>query len=166
MSKKVKARKLMLVADGTGKDGDDERKQPLTTTPFCSKPPIVHVYTRRSKRPCSSSSLYDSLVARAESGDAVDEDDGDGSEVGKSLKKKKRRRKLGVGELVKLGLDSDVFSSLDRPRLRDCRNYNFGSNSENGKGLKRKKSSSSQSNSEKILSGSANTKRWVRYVSL
>ncbi|KAM6566547.1 hypothetical protein CsatA_025675 [Cannabis sativa] len=166
MSKKVKARKLN-VADDERHIVDDscEGKPPLIkATPFSSsKPPIVRVYTRRSKRPHPSSSFYDSLIARVEptmtkiSGDAVDE--GNGSEAGRLLKKKKRRA-MGVGELMKLGVDSNVLSSFDKPRLRDCRNYNFCSQT-NCKGLKMKKRSSTE-NGVKILSESATTKRWVR----
>lgn len=65
-----------------------------------------------------------------------------------------------MGELGKLGVDSDVLLGLDRPRLRDCRNYNFSGNS-NRRRLKRKKRSSSE-NCEKAMSDSPTSKRWVR----
>ncbi|XP_024026210.1 histone-lysine N-methyltransferase ATX1 isoform X1 [Morus notabilis] len=166
MSKKVKARKLLLhdrfasESPAAEQDDDGDRK-PQLIPPLPRKPPIVNVYSRRSKRPRRSSanspSFYDSMLARAESTSG-----GDDSEVGRLVKKRKKSGgKLGpVGELVKLGVDSDVLSGLDRPRLRDCRNYNFGGKN-NGKGLKRKKRSSEE-NCEKALSDSPTTKRWVR----
>lgn len=78
----------------------------------------------------------------------------------------KKRKRFGSSELVKLGIDSisSVFSSFDRPRLRDCRNNNGSSNNNkiNNINLKRKKT---DSNSKKILSVSPTAKRWVRLVS-
>lgn len=142
MSKKVKARKLVV--------------NPLDDPDF-SKPPIVHVYTRRSnKHPHSS--FFKSVLWRqpvkqeiCELEDKIDVD----------LRVLKKRR-LGSSELEKLGVDSSVLSSFSGPRLRDCRNsnktnhFNLYSSSNSGN-LKRK-----QRHSKTILSTSPSTKRWVR----
>ncbi|KAF3457075.1 hypothetical protein FNV43_RR01732 [Rhamnella rubrinervis] len=164
MSKKVKARKLMIVNhfedDG---DGQKETTMTMTTTSVCEKPPPIRVYTRRRKKPrhlSESPSFYDSLMSRTEGACEVAAVDcgGEDSKVGKLLEKKKR--KLGIGELVKLGIDENVLSSLDRPRLRDCRNYN--NNNSNGGTLQKRKKRNSTKNCEKVLSDSPATKRWVR----
>lgn len=167
MSKKVKARKVVLAVesrfcggDDGGSDGDgSERKHRQLIVPHSGvkRPPIINVYSRRSKKPRAQANSA-SLLAQAESGFA---------EGGGSGKKKKRKTaatgKLGlVGELAKLGVDSEVLSSLERPRLRDCRNYNFGGKS-NAMGLRRKKPCSEENgNGEKVSSDSAAIRRWVR----
>lgn len=122
MSKKVKARKFSL----THLDDSDQKKQ-------LGKPPLVHVYSRRRKRPRYSEkglSAYDSLVARAESnleiheiGDSVKELEDENSEAGRLLKKMRG----GNSELEKLGADLDALggSSTDRTRLRNFRNHDF-----------------------------------------
>ena len=163
MSKKVKARKLMMV-NHFEDDGDDQKEttMTMTTTSVCDKSPPIRVYSRRRKKPrhlSESSSFYDSLMARTEGACEVAVVDGGGedSKVGRLLEKKKR--KLGIGELVKLGIDENVLSSLDRPRLRDCRNYN---NNSNGGTLQKRKKRNSTKNCEKVLSDSPATKRWVR----
>lgn len=88
--------------------------------------------------------------------------------------KKKKKRRIGSSELVKLGVDSTILRSLDRPRLRDCRIHNLNnsnnSNSNNNTNVdsnnsnlrKRKRNSASSENCEKVLSDSPTTKRWVR----
>ncbi|KAJ7979107.1 Histone-lysine N-methyltransferase [Quillaja saponaria] len=162
MSKKVKARKLII-----NHLDDIDLKNPSQ-----SKPPLVHVYSRCPKRPRHSSenpSFYDSLVARVvptsnvsakseicETRDFGNNQEDEGSKAGKLLKK----RKSGSYELVKLGVDLSVLHSLDRPRLRDCRN-NTVNNSSNCGNTRRKKRISSE-NRAKILSASPRAKRWVR----
>lgn len=163
MSKKVKARKLLVHDD-----------------PCVTRPPLLHVYSRRHKRPRHSpqtSSFYESLVARAgesvprvavkseicELEDAIKDD---------STKKKKRKMRIGSSELVKLGVDSSVLRGVDGPRLRDCRNHNVNNNSNNNMGssngdsnnknLRRKKLDSTQ-NCDKVLAGPSSKKKWVRY---
>lgn len=150
MSKKVKARKLTIttvVHDGEGYDHLDDT--------LITKPPVLHVYSRRAKR--NRACFYDQLGATRESEDGGDDDEEDGSKVG-SLLLKKKRRILGIGELVKLGVDSSVLASLDRPRLRDCRS-NVKKTSDS---LKSKKTSTLEK-FEKVLNDSLpGTKRWVR----
>ncbi|KDP42889.1 hypothetical protein JCGZ_23831 [Jatropha curcas] len=148
MSKKVKARKLLV---------DDD--------PCLSRPPIIHVYSRRTKRPRHSSptpSFFESLIARAaelvpkvavkteicQFEDSINDD----------LKRKEKRRRIGCSELMKLGVDSSVLGVLDRPRLRDCRNHNVNSNNRSLRGKKR----GSLQDSDKVLSLPATGKRWVR----
>ncbi|XP_015887157.3 histone-lysine N-methyltransferase ATX2 [Ziziphus jujuba] len=172
-------------------DCDEQQKMTTTTTttttstvvaesfydkplpPPSPPPPLIRVYSRRVKKPrhsreimtasTTTASFYDSLLSRAESKSDVlvgEEDCVGGMEDSKVdrllLKKKKKRGNLGIGELVKLGVDENVLSSLDRPRLRDCRSY-----TSNGVTLKRKRRNSSK-NSDKLLSDSPSTKRWVR----
>lgn len=146
MSKKVKARKLVV-------NHLDDPDFKLSV----AKPPIVHVYSRRSsKHPHSS--YFKSLLSRqtvkheiCELEDKIDVD----------LRVLKKRR-LGSSELEKLGVDSSVLSSFNGPRLRDCRNSNKANNfnlysASNCGSLKRK-----QRDSKTILSISSTTKRWVR----
>ncbi|XP_031271305.1 histone-lysine N-methyltransferase ATX2-like isoform X2 [Pistacia vera] len=146
MSKKVKARKLVV-------NHLDDSDFKLSV----AKPPIVHVYSRRSsKHPHSS--YFKSLLSRqtvkheiCELEDKIDVD----------LRVLKKRR-LGSSELEKLGVDSSVLRSFNGPRLRDCRNSNKANNfnlysASNSGSLKRK-----QRDSKTILSISSTTKRWVR----
>ncbi|KDO50565.1 hypothetical protein CISIN_1g001263mg [Citrus sinensis] len=147
------------------------------------RPPIVNVYTRRTKRPRrrqQHSSFLESLLgAREAEAERVDHSlavkheicEFENKIVGNDnhhddhhdLRVLKKRKRFGSSELVKLGIDSisSVFSSFDRPRLRDCRNNNSSSNNNkiNNINLKRKKT---DSNSKKILSVSPTAKRWVR----
>lgn len=150
MSKKVKARKLLV------NHFDDPDL----------KPPIVNVYSRRSKRPLRHSSFFESLLAReaqsvlgkegiSELEEKIDDD----------LRVLKKRRRFGNSELVKLGVDSSVLSSFDGPRLRDCRNNkanNINLNSGCSSGNLKRKKSDSKLNCKSILSVSSTTKRWVR----
>ncbi|EEF34619.1 histone-lysine N-methyltransferase ATX2 [Ricinus communis] len=152
MSKKVKARKLV-------ENHHHHHHNPL------DRPPIVYVYSR--KRLHKSPSFYETLVARAaELSNVVVKTEICDSEdtIGVDFEPKgKKRRRIGSSELVKLGVDdsSRVLSSLDMPRLRDCRNYNVNSN--NSGNLKRKKRNFVQnSDKDRILLLSPTTKRWVR----
>ncbi|GAY48864.1 hypothetical protein CUMW_114940 [Citrus unshiu] len=146
------------------------------------RPPIVNVYTRRAKRPRrrqQHSSFLESLLgAREAEAERVDRSFAVKDEICEfentivandnhhddhhDLRVLKKRKRFGSSELVKLGIDSisSVFSSFDRPRLRDCRNNNGSSNNNkiNNINLKRKKT---DSNSKKILSVSPTAKRWV-----
>ncbi|KAF7837087.1 histone-lysine N-methyltransferase ATX2-like [Senna tora] len=156
MSKKVKARKL----NPTNFEVDPDQKNSL------SKPPLVHVYSRRNKRPrhsSESSSFNDSLVGRGgptsnncEIGDSGEHKENANSEVG-TLKKKK---KVGNTELVNLGVDLSALGSLDGPRLRDCRVHSITAISNSGTSMKRKRASSDDS--PKLLPASHSVKRWVR----
>ncbi|XP_021804783.1 histone-lysine N-methyltransferase ATX2 isoform X1 [Prunus avium] len=152
MSKKVKARKLNHFDDG---DQNHQKPSP--------KPSIVNVYSRRAKRPRHyerSSSFFDALVARNESPAAavkIEEADGD-DEFDRGLEKKKR--KLGINELLKLGVDSSILCNLDGPRLRDSRSNHKLDRSKNGEKLRLKKRNSSVS-CEKILSDPSSVKKWV-----
>lgn len=85
--------------------------------------------------------------------------------VDDDLRVLKKRRRFGSCELVKLGVDSSVLSSLDGPRLRDCRNYktnNLNSNCGSNSGKLKRKERDSKLNSKSILPVSSTTKRWVR----
>ncbi|KAI4334802.1 hypothetical protein L6164_013511 [Bauhinia variegata] len=155
MSKKVKARKLNLCH--LEEDGD-QKKAP-------EKPPLVHVYSRRRKRlrHCSQSlSFYDSLVGRVESTSEnceIDEYDKDREndnfeEVGVLVKKRK-----GDDDDAELRKDCSPLGSLDRPRLRNGRNFSVF-NSRNS----RIKQHTSSENCLKMLPASHSVKRWVRLI--
>lgn len=79
---------------------------------------------------------------------------------------KKKRRRVGNGELVKLGVDSTSFEALNGPRLRDCRNH--GAVDSNLKrtgpnlGSQRKKKRDSSEKSGNVLPNSAKSKKWIR----
>jgi hypothetical protein len=150
ISKKVKARKL--VVDDFDNDPNNKPSHPL------HRPPLIHVYSRRPKR-FRRSSLYDSLISRDE--EICEFDEGEDSKIGGRLlnKKKKKKRRFGSSELVKLGVDSSVLRSLDRPRLRDSRIHN-NSNVSNSNLRKRRRNSSQ--NCENVLPDSPSTMRWVR----
>lgn len=90
----------------------------------------------------------------------VEEADGD-DEFERGLEKKKR--KLGINELLKLGVDSSILCNLDGPRLRDSRSNHKLDRSKNGEKLRLKKRNSSVS-CEKILSDPSSVKKWVGYV--
>ncbi|KAJ9178448.1 hypothetical protein P3X46_010328 [Hevea brasiliensis] len=150
MSKKVKARKLIV-------HGIDD--------PRLGRPPILYVYSRRSKRPRHSTptpSFFESLILRtAESVPKLavkTEICGFEDSIDNDLKRKEKKRRIGRSELVKLGVDSSVLGGVERPRLRDCRNHNVNSNS----GTLRRKNRGSLQISDKVLSLPASTKRWVR----
>ncbi|KAH1047126.1 hypothetical protein J1N35_037910 [Gossypium stocksii] len=137
MSKKVKARKLIV-------DND----HPLKT----HNPPVVHVYSRRLKRPRQCVSFYESLL-EGESQKTVIK-----SEIDESLRKKRR---IGSNELANLGVDSSVLCQSDRPRLRDCRN-NFSVNNNVNSNFVKKRKHNSTLNSQRGFTASAAAKKWVR----
>lgn len=137
MSKKVKARKLIV-------DND----HPLKT----HNPPVVHVYSRRLKRPRQCVSFYDSLLEGESQKTAVK------SEIDESLRKKRR---IGSNELANLGVDSSVLCQSDRPRLRDCRNNCSVNNNVNSNSIKKRKHNSTL-NSQRGFTASATAKKWVR----
>ncbi|MBA0840932.1 hypothetical protein Goarm_003469, partial [Gossypium armourianum] len=136
MSKKVKARKLIV-------DND----HPLKT----HNPPVVHVYSRRLKRPRQCVSFYDSLLEGESQKTAVK------SEIDESLRKKRR---IGSNELANLGVDSSVLCQSDRPRLRDCRNNCSVNNNVNSNSVKKRKHNSTL-NSQRGFTASATAKKWV-----
>lgn len=162
MSKKVKARRLVV------NHFDDLNFKP---------PRLLHVYSRRRKKPrhsSVSSSVYDSLVEEVELGsktvmkseareidemvNGVDDHAGEFDVDRTPKKKKKKKDKFGCNELVKLEVDSSVIRAMNGPRLRDCRAHsNINTNSG-----RRKKRNSSQI-SEKTMLKSPTAKRWVRY---
>lgn len=78
--------------------------------------------------------------------------------------KKKKKHRLGSSELVKLGVDSTVLRSLDRPRLRDCRIHNSSNANVDANSSNLKKRKRNLENCEKVLSDSPTTKRWIRSV--
>lgn len=137
MSKKVKARKLIV-------DND----HPLKT----HNPPVVHVYSRRLKRPRQCVSFYDSLLEGESQKTAIK------SEIDESLRKKRR---IGSNELANLGIDSSVLCQSDRPRLRDCRNNCSVNNNVNSNSIKKRKHNSTL-NSQRGFTASATAKKWVR----
>ncbi|KHG12785.1 Histone-lysine N-methyltransferase ATX2 -like protein [Gossypium arboreum] len=136
MSKKVKARKLIV-------DND----HPLKT----HNPPVVHVYSRRLKRPRQCVSFYDSLLEGESQKTAIK------SEIDESLRKKRR---IGSNELANLGIDSSVLCQSDRPRLRDCRNNCSVNNNVNSNSIKKRKHNSTL-NSQRGFTASATAKKWV-----
>ncbi|XP_038884706.1 histone-lysine N-methyltransferase ATX2-like [Benincasa hispida] len=161
MSKKVKARRLVV------NHFDDLNFKP---------PRLLHVYSRRRKKPRHSSagsSVYESLVEQVELGSRtvveseareIDEmvngvdDHEEESEVDRTPKKKKKRKdKFGCNELVKLEVDSSVIRAMNGPRLRDCRTH---SNNNKNPGQRKKRNSSQLS--EKTMFKSPTAKRWVR----
>ncbi|KAK8510354.1 hypothetical protein V6N12_011725 [Hibiscus sabdariffa] len=136
MSKKVKARKLIV--------DDDHLLKP-------HNPPVLHVYSRRPKRPRQCDS-YDSSL----------QDEGEKTvvkvEIDEPLSKKRR---IGSNELANLGVDSSVLCQPDRPRLRDCRNNGSVNNNVNGHSVKKRKHISNL-DSQRGFIVSATAKRWVR----
>lgn len=141
MSKKVKARKLIV-------DNDHPLKP--------HNPPVVHVYSRRLKRPRQCVSFYDSLLEGESQKTAIK------SEIDESLRKKRR---IGSNELANLGVDSSVLCQSDRPRLRDCRNNFSVNNNVNSNSVKKRKHNSAL-NSQRGFTSSATAKKWVRSVFL
>lgn len=149
MSKKVKARKL----NPANFEVDPDQKNSL------SKPPLVHVYSRRRKRPRHSSESL-SLIGRGgptsdicEIGDSVEHRKKDNSEVGRLKKKKKKRNNIGCAELVSLGVDLSALGTFDGPRLRDYRHHSV-----TDVGRKR----APLEDFPKLLPASRTVKRWVR----
>lgn len=182
MSKKIKARKLESCSDdpknATGcegsciDDGRTRRRRPRDNAP------LLHVYSRRSKRPrlddaMQSGSFFNLLLSRAKLAAAkpakvepIEECDRGGVDIGsvseteELVKKTKKKRKSFNGELSKLGVDSSVLHDFDGRRLRENRNHTV-SNSEKREPM-RKKSAGILSMDE----GLQNKKRWVRLVKL
>ncbi|XP_028759661.1 histone-lysine N-methyltransferase ATX2 [Neltuma alba] len=156
MSKKVKARKLNL----TPFEFDPDLKNSL------AKPPLLHVYSRRHKRPRHSTeslSFFDSLMRQGgptsdicKIDDSGEHRENDNSEAG-TLKKK---RKAGSAELVNLGVDLSALGTLDVPRLRDCRGHNVTNISDCDSSMK--KNRAPLENFPKLLPASRTVKRWVR----
>ncbi|KAG6667557.1 hypothetical protein CIPAW_01G108600 [Carya illinoinensis] len=151
MSKKVKARKLIV--NDYDHDLDPDRKP--SSPSIHRRPPLVHVYSRRPKT-FRHSSFYDSVITREEATSEFD-----GKLGGRLLNNKKKKRRFGSSELVKLGVDSSVLRSLDGPRLRDSRNRN-ATNSNNSSTNSRKRKRVFSENCENVLSESPSTRRWVR----
>ncbi|KAE8718349.1 Histone-lysine N-methyltransferase ATX1 [Hibiscus syriacus] len=131
MSKKVKARKLIVHNDHLFKPRN---------------PSVLHVYSRRHKRPrqCDSN---DSLLQEEGEKKVVK------GEIDEPLRKKRRIRS---NELANLGIDSSVSCQPDRPRLRGCRNNGSVNNSV------KKRNHISTLNSLRGFIVSSTAKRWVR----
>jgi hypothetical protein len=183
MSKKVKARKLIA------NDFDLNPSSSITssTSSLPNRPSVLRVYSRRPKRSRhspSNPSFFRKLISRG-TGDAGSEFEPEDSKadilllnLNQAKAKKKKKRRIGSSELVKLGVDSTILRSLDRPRLRDCRIHNLNNSNNNNSNnntnvdsnnsnlRKRKRNSASSENCEKVLSDSPTTKRWVRSVSV
>ncbi|KAF5742713.1 histone-lysine N-methyltransferase ATX2-like [Tripterygium wilfordii] len=123
-----------------------------------AKSPVRFVYSRRSRRggPAERPSLFESLLARhcesVPKAKTVEIETADCDEVTNS----KKKRKIGNGELLKLGVDMSVLCGLDGPRLRDCRNHSVNSNVKVGNQKRKKR------DANKGLPSSATSKRWVR----
>lgn len=120
------------------------------------------MYSRRDKRPrhgVQSSSFFDAVAARAQP-KAVKIEEVDEEEFERLLEKKKKKRKFGSSELVKLGVDSNVLRTLDGPRLRECRSNQKLEASRNREKLSMKKRNSSGTG-EKILKVAPSVKKWV-----
>ncbi|XP_050258287.1 histone-lysine N-methyltransferase ATX2 isoform X1 [Quercus robur] len=156
MSKKIKARKLLST------NLDDNTN--LSSSSLPNKPPLLYVYTRRRKRlrhSLPNPSFLRSLISRDDEEFEVQESKVDALSLNANQKKKKKHR-LGTGELVKLGVDSSVLRSLDRPRLRDCRIHNSSNANVDANSSNLKKRKRNLENCEKVLSDSPTTKRWIR----
>lgn len=120
------------------------------------------MYSRRDKRPrhgVQSSSFFDAVAARAQP-KAVKIEEVDEEEFERLLEKKKKKRKFGSSELVKLGVDSNVLRTLDGPRLRECRSNQKLEASRNREKLSMKKRNSSV-NGDKFLKVAPSVKKWV-----
>ena len=160
MSKKVKARRLLV------NHFDDLNFKP---------PRLLHVYSRRRKKPrhsSVSSSVYDSLVEEVELGSKtvmkseaceIDEMVNGVDDLVREFEvdrtpKKKKKDNFGCNELVKLEVNSSVIRAMNGPRLRDCRTH-----SNNNKNSGRRKKRNSSQISEKTMFKSPTAKRWVRY---
>lgn len=158
MSKKIKARKLLST------NLDDNTN--LSSSSLPNKPPLLYVYTRRRKRLRQSlpnPSFFRSLISRDDEEFEAQESKVDTLLLNANQKKKKKHR-LGSSELVKLGVDSSVLRSLDRPRLRDCRIHNSSNANVDANSSNLKKRKRNLENCEKVLSDSPTTKRWIRSV--
>ncbi|KAL4376625.1 hypothetical protein GQ457_02G042800 [Hibiscus cannabinus] len=139
MSKKVKARKLIV-------DNDHPLKP--------HNLPVLHVYSRRPKRPRQCDSFHHSFLQDEGRKTVVK------GEIDETLRKK---RKTGSNELANLGVDSSVLCQQDRPRLRDCRNNSSVNNNVNCNSVKESKHTTTL-NSQRGFTVSSTVKRWVRSV--
>lgn len=155
MSKKVKARKL------TNFDHPDDRKPSSDVT---NKPPVTQIYARRGNRPSPKKpSIFDRLLKQSKVVKSEVEEEGEGGED----RIKKKRRKIGGGELSSLGVDSGVLLSLctsreERSKRRKSNVYSFGD------GIKRRLKSNGNevdnASQEVANSGSIHRKKWARLV--
>uniref|UniRef100_A0A2P2L8Y3 Histone-lysine N-methyltransferase ATX2 n=1 Tax=Rhizophora mucronata TaxID=61149 RepID=A0A2P2L8Y3_RHIMU len=137
------------------------------------RPPLVHVYCRRRRKRArhfvQPTSFFDSVVARSAESEPRVSVKAESCEFEDSnnhkLKKKKKRSRIGSGELEKLAADASVLGVFDMPRLRDCHTHNVNGNAiddnrkSNGGSLRRKKDGSSV---HKLRRVSPATKRWIR----
>lgn len=120
------------------------------------RPEIVHVYCRRKRRRRRESFL-ESAMARNEGVGRKDGivkiDENDFSEEEEEQKQKQKKRRIGNGELMKLGVDSSSLSVSTTPRLRGCRiNAVCSGNKHNGSSRRK----------GKVVQASATAKKWVR----
>lgn len=190
-SKKIKARKLPSVTDQAegpevdemdrGDDplyngdskGDDGGARAFRRRPRVGNVPLVHVYSRRTKRPvCGADrpSLFDILIARAEAALGLpikaefgeDMEMGEGMDEGINCSKSeaevtpRKKRKCRGGELAKLGVSSSDLHDMSGPRLRENRRPNGNTYCDRRK--RRKRDSSVRDN----IRGLPTKKRWVR----
>ncbi|CAI0397255.1 unnamed protein product [Linum tenue] len=150
MSKKVKARKV---------SSDEEDRVP-------NRPPIINVYTRKYKKARvveKKLSSVESLLARTDEGPVLEVKVKEemiefGDMVEDDLGRKAKKRRIGSGELVRLGVDSSALQGFDRPRLRDCRNHQVNGTNK----VRKKKKSDLVQISDKVSSIPPSTRRWVR----
>ncbi|XP_010522208.1 PREDICTED: histone-lysine N-methyltransferase ATX2 isoform X2 [Tarenaya hassleriana] len=160
MFKKVKAQKVPMIDPFSG-DGEDAggpcgfKLQPRRW------PEIIRVYSRR-KRP-RRQSFMESVLTRKEGVDSkgvvVKTENVEFDENCCFEEKQQKKRRIGNGELVKLGVDSSILSSSIGPRLRDCRNNNAYTGKKENESLKKKRGSAKNLDN---LFPSASAKRWVR----
>lgn len=152
MSKKVKARKLSSF------DHPDDRKP---SSDVMNKPAVTQIYARRGNRPSPKKpSIFDRLLKQSKVVKSeVEEGVGDEDRI------KKKRRKIGGGELSSLGVDSGVLLSPctfreERSKRRKSNVYSFGN------GIKRRlKSNGNEADNasqEVATSGSIHRKKWAR----
>lgn len=149
VTKKVKARRM--IADGFDGEGDG-----VDQKPYPAKPPVVHVYARRRKRPRNltaerpeSGSLVAVKEERCES-DGCEGVGGGDRGVG-VLGKKRRSANL---EVKNLGDNSTGVGSSVRRRLREARK-------DSTVDLPHRRKRKSSENLTKVDSNSACIKRWL-----
>ncbi|KAA8531168.1 hypothetical protein F0562_005918 [Nyssa sinensis] len=160
MSKKVKARKLPMVDHF---DCPDDVKPPLSCSLSHKKPPLIHFYFRRHKKPRHSiqkASFFDSLV----SGEVAEKSENVGEEEEEEeVRRLTKNKKLGSTELFKLGFDSSMVRQLEGPRLRESRNYNHNvSNNRQQRKVNPSGNCQTHEASQMVNSKLFCAKRWVR----
>ncbi|KAK4778260.1 hypothetical protein SAY87_018447 [Trapa incisa] len=176
MSKKIKARKLENCPDGiksaSGCEGSCIDEERIRRRPR-DNAPLLHVYTRRNKRPRiddskQGCSFVDLMVSRAKLNAAkpakvepIEEFERGGIDVAgvsstDELVNTKKKRKPFNGELSKLGLDSSDHIDFKGPRLRENRNH-MEINSQ-----KRKSTRNKFVGTQSMDGGVQDKKRWVR----